>query len=178
MVHWRGYRHAFLLVEAMEEQPIYLEVLCAEGGRRDQLDELKHSIMTNGYVPVERVIVVPYAPKSGFFLVVEGNRSGQSRKFCERCRLYLRTRLFWSGGPSIVRSLARLDTTLPILPATMRTYRPSVWRRHVCLWADREGRLRTPEATKASDETMKPARSREMRVVVQKQPAARTSAVP
>jgi hypothetical protein len=39
-----------------------------------QLDELKHSIVTNGYVPMERIIVVPYEPKPGFFLVVEGNR--------------------------------------------------------------------------------------------------------
>jgi hypothetical protein len=39
-----------------------------------QLDELKHSIITNGYVPMERIIVVPYPAKSGFFLIVEGNR--------------------------------------------------------------------------------------------------------
>jgi len=39
-----------------------------------QLDELKHSILTNGYVPMERIIVVPYRDKSGLFLVVEGNR--------------------------------------------------------------------------------------------------------
>src|SRR4029077_799310 len=39
-----------------------------------QLDELKHSIVTNGYVPMERIIVVPYEPKPGYFLVVEGNR--------------------------------------------------------------------------------------------------------
>lgn len=45
-----------------------------------QLDELKYSIMTNGYVPMERIIVVPYAPKSGFFLVVEGNRRAASLK--------------------------------------------------------------------------------------------------
>jgi len=45
-----------------------------------QLDELKHSIMTNGYVPMERIIVVPYSSKSGFFLVVEGNRRVASLK--------------------------------------------------------------------------------------------------
>ncbi len=39
-----------------------------------QLDELKHSIKTNGFVPMERIIVVPYAAKHGFFLIVEGNR--------------------------------------------------------------------------------------------------------
>lgn len=45
-----------------------------------QLDELKHSIITNGYVPMERIIVVPYLAKSGFFLVVEGNRRVASLK--------------------------------------------------------------------------------------------------
>jgi hypothetical protein len=45
-----------------------------------QLDELKHSIITNGYVPMERIIVVPYPAKSGFFLVVEGNRRVPSLK--------------------------------------------------------------------------------------------------
>src|SRR5438093_408227 len=39
-----------------------------------QLDELKHSIITNGYVPMERIIVVPYPSRPGYFLVVEGNR--------------------------------------------------------------------------------------------------------
>jgi len=39
-----------------------------------QLDELKQSIVTNGYVPMERIIVVPYRPKPGYYLVVEGNR--------------------------------------------------------------------------------------------------------
>jgi len=39
-----------------------------------QLDELKHSIITNGYVPMERIIVVHYPAKSGYYLVVEGNR--------------------------------------------------------------------------------------------------------
>jgi hypothetical protein len=45
-----------------------------------QLDELKHSIITNGYVPMERIIVVPYPAKSGFILVVEGNRRVASLK--------------------------------------------------------------------------------------------------
>jgi hypothetical protein len=45
-----------------------------------QLDELKQSILTNGYVPMERIIVVPYRPKTGYFLVVEGNRRVASLK--------------------------------------------------------------------------------------------------
>jgi hypothetical protein len=39
-----------------------------------QLDVLKKSIRTNGYVPMERVIVVPYSLKPGSYLVIEGNR--------------------------------------------------------------------------------------------------------
>ena len=42
--------------------------------KRYQLDELRKSILTNGYVPMERIIVVRYEPKPGKFLVVEGNR--------------------------------------------------------------------------------------------------------
>lgn len=45
-----------------------------------QLDELKHSILTNGYVPMERIIVIPYGGKSGLFQVVEGNRRVASLK--------------------------------------------------------------------------------------------------
>lgn len=45
-----------------------------------QLDELKRSIITNGYVPMERIIVVPYASKPGQFLVIEGNRRVASLK--------------------------------------------------------------------------------------------------
>jgi hypothetical protein len=45
-----------------------------------QLDELKHSILTNGYVPMERIIVVSYPAKPGFFVVVEGNRRAASLK--------------------------------------------------------------------------------------------------
>src|SRR5271157_4166969 len=45
-----------------------------------QLDELKRSIVTNGYVPMERIIVVAYPSKPGFFLVVEGNRRVASLK--------------------------------------------------------------------------------------------------
>ena len=37
-----------------------------------KLDELKESIMTNGYVPMERIIVVPYQAKPGLFQIVEG----------------------------------------------------------------------------------------------------------
>ncbi|SHM61578.1 hypothetical protein SAMN02787076_01716 [Rhizobacter sp. OV335] len=45
-----------------------------------QLDELKNSILTNGYVPMERVILAPYKYGSGYFVVVEGNRRIASLK--------------------------------------------------------------------------------------------------
>jgi hypothetical protein len=48
--------------------------------RSYQLDELKQSILVNGYVPMERIIVSPYQSESGFFLVVEGNRRVASLK--------------------------------------------------------------------------------------------------
>jgi len=42
--------------------------------KRYQLDELRNSILTNGYIPMERIIVVPYEAKLGKFLIIEGNR--------------------------------------------------------------------------------------------------------
>ena len=48
--------------------------------RSYQLDELKQSILTNGYVPMERIIVSPYRTLPGRFLVVEGNRRVASLK--------------------------------------------------------------------------------------------------
>lgn len=39
-----------------------------------QLNELKKSILANGYVPMERIIVVPYEYDARKYLVVEGNR--------------------------------------------------------------------------------------------------------
>jgi hypothetical protein len=45
-----------------------------EQDKRYQLAELKKSILANGYVPMERIIVVPYEHKKGSYLVVEGNR--------------------------------------------------------------------------------------------------------
>ena len=48
--------------------------------RSYQLDELKESILANGYVPMERIIVSPYQPEAGYYLVVEGNRRVASLK--------------------------------------------------------------------------------------------------
>jgi hypothetical protein len=45
-----------------------------EQDKRYQLAELKKSIMANGYVPMERIIVAPYPNKAGYYTVVEGNR--------------------------------------------------------------------------------------------------------
>src|SRR2546425_2481211 len=43
-----------------------------EQDRTYQLEELKKSIRTNGYVPMERVIVIPYQYKEKTNLVLEG----------------------------------------------------------------------------------------------------------
>ena len=40
----------------------------------EALDELKSSILSNGYIPIERILVRPYLPQKGKFVVVEGNR--------------------------------------------------------------------------------------------------------
>lgn len=45
-----------------------------EQDKRYQLAELKKSIISNGYVPMERIIVVPYRYKPNTYLVIEGNR--------------------------------------------------------------------------------------------------------
>lgn len=45
-----------------------------EQDKRYHLEELKRSILKNGYVPMERIIVVPYKFKKGAYLVIEGNR--------------------------------------------------------------------------------------------------------
>lgn len=41
---------------------------------RFNLNELRRSILANGYVRLERIVIVPYQHASGYFLVVEGNR--------------------------------------------------------------------------------------------------------
>jgi hypothetical protein len=51
-----------------------------ERDKRYQLAELKKSILTNGYVPMERVIIVPYPYARDKYVVVEGNRRVASLK--------------------------------------------------------------------------------------------------
>ena len=45
-----------------------------KGRRYEDLQALKESVLTNGYVPLELLIVRPYANKTAFFVVIEGNR--------------------------------------------------------------------------------------------------------
>jgi hypothetical protein len=45
-----------------------------EQDKKYQLSELKKSILTNGYVPMERIIVTPYKFAPSKYLVIEGNR--------------------------------------------------------------------------------------------------------
>jgi len=45
-----------------------------KGRRYEDLQALKESILTNGYVPLEQLIVRPYGNKGDLFVVIEGNR--------------------------------------------------------------------------------------------------------
>jgi hypothetical protein len=38
------------------------------------LPQLKASILRNGFIPVERIVVTPYRNEAGKFVVIEGNR--------------------------------------------------------------------------------------------------------
>ena len=49
------------------------ETLIEKDGR-DELRVLKESVLTNGYIPLERIVVTPYLYQEGRYLVVEGNR--------------------------------------------------------------------------------------------------------
>lgn len=42
--------------------------------QEEGLQELKNSIMRNGYIPVERIVVRPYIHSSNKWVVIEGNR--------------------------------------------------------------------------------------------------------
>jgi hypothetical protein len=42
--------------------------------RTEGLTELKNSILANGFLDFERIVVQPYEPVDGLFLVIEGNR--------------------------------------------------------------------------------------------------------
>lgn len=57
------------LHKAAIQDETYSKILRDEG-----LKTLKTSILTNGFVPIERIVVRPYTPKAGMFLVLEGNR--------------------------------------------------------------------------------------------------------
>lgn len=41
---------------------------------RYNLNELRRSILANGYVRLERIVIVPYQQASNYYLIVEGNR--------------------------------------------------------------------------------------------------------
>ncbi len=45
-----------------------------EQDKRYQLSELKKSILSNGFVPMERIVVIEYEHKKNLYLVIEGNR--------------------------------------------------------------------------------------------------------
>ena len=45
-----------------------------KGNQNEDLRPLKESILTNGYVPLEQIIVRPYGKGDEYFVVIEGNR--------------------------------------------------------------------------------------------------------
>ncbi len=52
--------------------------------RKEGLAELKKSILTNGFLPVERLVVRPYEGKPGQYVVVEGNRRLAALKWIQQ----------------------------------------------------------------------------------------------
>lgn len=42
--------------------------------KQENLDPLKNSIVSNGFLEIERIVVVPYEHEEGKYLVIEGNR--------------------------------------------------------------------------------------------------------
>ena len=52
-----------------------------KGRRYEDLQALKESILTNGYVPLELLIVRSYGNKKGLFVVIEGNRRVAAMKW-------------------------------------------------------------------------------------------------
>jgi hypothetical protein len=51
--------------------------------RAEGLAQLKNSILTNGFLPFERLVVMPYAAAEGKFVVVEGNRRVAALRWIE-----------------------------------------------------------------------------------------------
>ena len=52
--------------------------------RREDLAALKNSILTNGFLPFERLVVRRYTPAEGKYLVLEGNRRVAALRWIER----------------------------------------------------------------------------------------------
>lgn len=52
--------------------------------RQMGLDEVKESIVRNGFIPVERIVVEPYSEDPELYIVIEGNRRVASLKLIQR----------------------------------------------------------------------------------------------
>jgi len=73
---------------------------------KDELRILKESIEANGYVPVEVLIVTPYPAKSGFYVVIEGNRRVTAMRWLKKDR---------EGGSGISEKLIESFDKLPAI---------------------------------------------------------------
>ncbi len=53
---------------------------------KEELRALKESIETNGYVPIETIVIKPYSFRDDFFVVVEGNRRVAAMRWLKKDR--------------------------------------------------------------------------------------------
>lgn len=77
--------------------------------RSDGLTELKASILKNGYLPVERIIVRPYEHQSGKYLVLEGNRRVSALRWI---------RSDYEAGVDVPETIRLLFEAVPVLGTT------------------------------------------------------------
>lgn len=80
--------------------------------RAEALQELKNSILKNGYLPVERVIVRPYEAQDGKFVVLEGNRRVAALRWIQRDH---------ESGVEVPQAVLDAISAVPILIATDMT---------------------------------------------------------
>jgi hypothetical protein len=73
----------------------------------DELRALKESIQTNGYIPIEALVVRTYRQGTDKFVVVEGNRRVAAMRWLMRDR---------SGGVSVSEELIKSFDELPVIP--------------------------------------------------------------
>jgi hypothetical protein len=95
-----------------EEDRFHEESVQSRAERRlrdEDLVVLKNSILRNGFVPVERIVVREYPHKTGKFVVVEGNRRVAALKWIESDHL---------GGVAIADDVLQAVNSVPAVIVT------------------------------------------------------------